>query len=321
MFSRFSFFVLADQERSKGMKPRSEFRSFFVAVAIGWGIMSALAEDAPSAPPALDSQAAAAIPAGAENWAKMMWDFTRNPDVMKDPKVFLPWMSAATEPAFYTALGMQMLDPTYWGFMANSMMDPRAYSAWMPLMSDPNVYMKWMAASADPNFYTAVLTQFSDPGKMMRWLMAPVDPKVWGLVMQSINPAVYLKWMMAPLDQQWLKAMITPMTPNVYIGWLGAMMNPASYGEAWKAFLTTPTQPIAPLIYPAPTATPTGTMFNPFDPNSWTQAFTLPGTTSTPTVAPATTPYGFNPFDPNTWAQILQVPYGTPTAPSAPSVR
>ncbi len=299
------------------MKLKKEFKTLVIAVAIASVGMPVLAQEPSTAPLATDSQAPVVMPAGAENWAKMMWDFTRNPDVMKDPKVFVPWISAATEPAFYTALGMQMLDPTYWGYMANTMMDPRAYSAWMPLMSDPNVYMKWMAASADPNFYTAVLTQFSDPGKLMRWLMAPVDPKVLGLMIQPINPAVYLKWMMAPLDQQWLKAMVTPMMPNVYIGWLGAMMNPASYGEAWKAFLETPTQPIAPLAYPAPIGSPSTGMvgtFNPLDPNTWAQAFALPGSTA----APTSTPYAFNPFDPNAWTQIWQLPYGASPAPAVP---
>jgi hypothetical protein len=64
------------------------------------------------------------------------------------------------------------------------------------------------------------------------------------------------------------------------------MLNPASYGDLWKGFLTTPYTPIpvAPLTLP---------------------------TTGTP--APAgTTPYLFNPFDPATWTQVW--PQATPPA-------
>jgi hypothetical protein len=151
--------------------------------------------------------------------------------------------------------------------------------------------MKWLAAGMDPNFYTALLTQFSDPGKMMRWLMMPMDPKMWGLMMQSLNPAVYMKWMMAPLDPRWMQAMIAPMNPATYLGWTGAMINPASYGDLWKGFLNAPYAPVQVPAVPLPTlAAP----------------------------APAgTTPYLFNPFDPNTWTQF--VPQVAPPAPVAPA--
>ena len=206
-----------------------KLKSLSIAVAFAFsGVV--FAADAPPAE----------MPKTPESWAQSMWDFTRNPNALKEPKQFVPFFTAATEPAFYTALGMQALDPSMWGYMVNSMMNPAAYGAWMPLMTDPNVYMKWLAASLDPNFYTALLTQFTDPGKMMRWLMAPVDPKVWGLMMQSLNPAMYLKWMMSPLDPQWLRAGINTMNPGMYMGWLGSALNPGSYGDLWKGFLTYP---------------------------------------------------------------------------------
>ena len=250
--------------------------------------------------PALADQAPPAeMPKTPEGVAATMWDFTKNPEYLKDPKKFVGWLSAALEPSFYTSgLGMQMLDPAMWGVMANSMMHPATYSAWMPLMTDPNVYMKWLTASMDPNFYTAVLGQFSDTGKMTRWAASPVDPKTLNLALQTLNPATYLKWLTAPLDPRWIQAMIAPVNPGTYLGWTGAALNPASYGELWKGFLTPPTS----------FAAFTPSTSNPVDPNAaWTQMFNQPG--SQPAAPqPGYAPTIFNPLDPNAWSKLWQVP-------------
>jgi hypothetical protein len=59
--------------------------------------------------------------------------------------------------------------------------------------------------------------------------------------------------------------------------------------------------------------------FNPFDPNTWAQVFTVPGAATAPGAAAPTTPYVFNPFDPNTWSQMWQLPYGgAAPAPTTP---
>lgn len=255
------------------------------------------------------------VPKTPEAIAATMWDFTRNPEYLKDPKKFVPWLSAALEPGFYTGLGMQMLDPGMWATMVNSMMHPGAYSAWMPLMTDPNIYMKWLTASMDPNFYNAVLSQFTDTGKMMRWATAPVDPKMLNLMFQSLNPNMYLKWMMSPLDPRWLQAMITPMNPNAYLGWMGTTLNPASYGDLWKGFLT-PTIPAPTTTYTPGTTGYGTTVFNPFDPNAMAQLFAVPGQSAAG--APATQPYIFNPFDPNAWSKVWQVP-GQPAPATQPA--
>jgi hypothetical protein len=143
-------------------------------------------------------------------------------------------------------------------------------------------------------------------------------------MMQSLNPSMYLKWMMAPLDPRWIQAMITPMNPAAYTGWLGAMMNPASYGDLWKGFLTVPAQPAATAAYGVPSAAAPYS-FNPFDPNAWSQVFAMPGTTGVPSAAgaapAASTPYLINPFDPNSWAQIWQLPYVTAPAQPAPAAK
>jgi hypothetical protein len=140
-------------------------------------------------------------------------------------------------------------------------------------------------------------------------------------VLDSFTRTVYLKWMMAPLDPRWIQAMMAPLNPNLYMGWLGASINPSSYGDLWKGFLT----------YPAPTAAPAGALapatpwpatgygaaptVNLFDPNSWAQMFAVPGAAPAGS-PPATTPYIFNPLDPNAWSKLLTVP-----APAAPAVK
>ena len=96
-----------------------KLRTLTMALALAFS-GAALAADAP----------APAMPQTPDAWAQMMWDFTRNPNPLKDPKQFVPFATAATEPGFYTALAMQSLDPSMWGYMANSMMNPASFSAY-----------------------------------------------------------------------------------------------------------------------------------------------------------------------------------------------
>ncbi len=250
-----------------------------------------------TAPIAFADTAAKSVPQTPEAWLARMTDMTQNMSAYKDPKVFVPWLNAVTEPGFYTTMGNQMMDPANWLNMMNSMTQPGAYTN-VAQFADPNVYMKWLAATMDPNFYTAVLTQLSDPGKMMRWAMSPLDPKLMSMFLNTLNPNMYLKWMMSPLDPRALQLMMAPVNPNLYMGWLGASMNPASYGDMWKGFMTVPgyTMPAAAPVAPA-AATP------------WTTA-----------------PTTFNIFDPNAWTQMFQAPAGgyafpfpVPTAPAAPA--
>lgn len=151
-------------------------------------------------------------------------------------------------------------------------------------------------------------------------------------MLQGLNPAMYLKWMLAPLDPRMLQAMVAPMNPNVYLGWLGTMMNPASYGDLWKGFLTPAATPIPSCAVPAAPAGTQPSIFNPFDPAAWARIWTVPGTTApaspaaplaTAPAAPSATapatpaqPYIFNPFDPASWTQLWQVPGQQPAAPA-----
>ena len=45
----------------------------------------------------------------------------------KDPKVFVPWVNAVTEPGFYTTMGNNMMDPGNWLNMMGSMIQPGAH--------------------------------------------------------------------------------------------------------------------------------------------------------------------------------------------------
>jgi hypothetical protein len=226
--------------------------------------------------------AATATPQTPEAWLARMTDMTKNMSAYKDPKVFVPWLNAVTEPSFYTTMGLQMMEPGNWLKFMNSMTQPGVYSN-VAQFADPSIYTKWLAASLDPNFYTAVLTQLSDPGKLMRWAMSPLDPKLLQMGMNTLNPNVYMKWLMSPLDPQAMQLMTAPVNPNLYMGWLGATVDPKSYGPTWSGWLSNPAGTIAaPTIdmsaftnmLAAPTAAipamPAG-VFNPFDPNAWTK--------------------------------------------------
>lgn len=218
---------------------------------------------APAAP------AAATTPQTSAQWLERMTDFTRNMSAYRDPKVFVPWANAVTEPGFYTQMGVNMMDPGNWLRMTGTMMDPRSMTNYMQF-AEPDMYVKWMSASLDPNFYTALLTQLSDPSKMMRWMMMPMDPNMWNMGMQAMNPGMYMKWMVAPMDPRAISLMTAPMNPNLYTSWMAQSVNPATYGS-WGSFMT-PSTMVAPVTgAAAPVGVP-----NPFDLSSIFNMFGQP---------------------------------------------
>jgi hypothetical protein len=225
-----------------------------------------------------------AIPQTPEAWLHRMSNFTTNMSAYKDPRVFVPWFNAVTEPDFYTSMGHLMMDPSGWLRMFNSMENPGAYKNFAD-WAEPNIYMKWLAASMDPNFYTALLTTMTDPGKMMRWVMLPMDPKLWSMMMQGLNPAMYMKWMMSPLDPEAWKFMMGPINPNLYMAWLGTAMNPSTYGPTWANWFNTYNS-----ATPAAATNPWGTTTNGvnfFDPNAWAKMWQVPTTQPAPAAQPA----------------------------------
>jgi len=230
--------------------------SVLIAALLSTVSISAMAT-APAAP--------AAAPATPEAWLNRMTDMTQNMSAYKEPKVFIPWLNAVTEPSFYSTMGNNMLTPNNWTKMMATGLDPRALTNVMQF-TDPAVAAKWMAASMDPQFYTAAMTSLTDPAKMMRWVMMPMDPKVMNMGLQMMNPATSMNFMMAPMAPQSMNLMMAPMNPNLYTSWMGASMNPATYGT-WGSMVN-------PATYGA-------AMTNPMDMSAWTNMMT-------PMLAPVT---------------------------------
>jgi hypothetical protein len=297
--------------------------SLALGVLMAQGAFANGTQASPSAPPVDYAKHAGPIPQTPEQWLDRMTDFTRNASAYRDPKVFVPWSNAVTEPGFYTQMGINMMEPNNWYRMFGSMMDPRSMTNYMQF-ADPNMYMKWLAASVDPNFYTALATQWADPGKMMRWAMWPMDPKLWGMMMQSLNPNMYLKWMMAPVDPKLWSLMMQPINPNLYTAWMGQALNPQTYG-AWGTWLN-------PSSYTVPNmggmGGPTGgapAVFNPLE--FLTPGYGQPGAApaaGAPAAAGAAPAGTFNFFDPNTWTQMWNPaawtnPAAAPAAQPAPA--
>ncbi len=246
---------------------------------------------APAAP-----TAPAPIPQTSQQWLERMTDFTRNASAYRDPKVFVPWFNAVTEPSFYSQMGINMMEPGNWYKMFGSMMDPRSLANYMKF-ADPEMYMKWLAASMDPNFYTAMMAPMIDPGKYMRWAMSPLDPQTMNMGMQTLNPAMYMKWMMAPLDPRLMQLSMQPLNPAMYTGWMGAAMDPKTYGS-WGTWLN-PNTYVAPITGGMSGAPANYNFFNPAAPYAQPMP-TIPGP------APAAgTPGYVNPFDPNVFLQMF----------------
>lgn len=208
--------------------------AFTAAVAQAAEPVPVMAYPWPMAPVAGQAQP---LPKNAEEWLTRMTDFTRNASAYKDPRVFVPWTHAVTEPGFYLAGAKGAMEPGGWLNMMNSMANPGAVQNYMGF-ADPNVYLRWMQAGMDPAFYTAMLTQFSDPGKMMRWAMMPLDPRVWEIMMAAANPNTYIRWPMAGMDPRTWNFMGNVMNPALYTGMAGTMVNPNVMGPAVNPWLS-----------------------------------------------------------------------------------
>ncbi|NTV87666.1 MAG: hypothetical protein HGA21_13090, partial [Burkholderiaceae bacterium] len=87
-----------------------------LVVALAFATTHVLAADAP-----------ADFPQTTEEVAKMATDFTRNAELVKDPKKFVPFVAVGTDPAFLFALSNQMLEPGKVAEMLNSIMNPASY--------------------------------------------------------------------------------------------------------------------------------------------------------------------------------------------------
>jgi len=182
---------------------------------------------------------AAAVPTNTDDWVKYLADFTRNGDMLADPKKFIAALATVSEPEFLITASKAMMDPNLYLQSTSSLMDPRAYGNFAKAV-DPVVLASWSQALMDPQFISAMTTVMTDPNKLMRWLMAPVDPRALGLLMNSLNPNTYLKFAGAALDPRTLNMATAPLNPSWYGGWLGNMANPQSYGPTMGNLLNVP---------------------------------------------------------------------------------
>ncbi len=116
-------------------------------------------------------------PAG---WLAMM-NSAANPAAVRnlaqfgDPNVYMRWMAAGVDPAFYTALLTQM--------------------------SDPGKMMRWGMMPLDPKLWNVFLNTLN-PNTYIRWPMAMMDPRMWNLMGNMANPALYTSMAGAAFNAQ-----------------------------------------------------------------------------------------------------------------------
>ena len=170
-----------------------------------------------------------AVPGTPEAWVAKMTDPTQNASAFKDPKAFVPWMIAVTDPATAMAMSNAMMNPRPEVNRGAGEKTPATMDNDMEFLVAA-VSMKWMGAAMDPNFYTAAMSPFMNPNVYMKWMMAPMDPRAMQMGMQMMNPGLYTNWMMAPMSPQAMNAMMAPMNPALYSNWMNTAVNPATYG-------------------------------------------------------------------------------------------
>lgn len=227
------------------------------------------------------------IPKTPEEWLIRMTDFSQNGSAFRDPRVFIPWTNAMTEPSMAFAAAQGVMDPSGWLNMANSMVSPDAYRN-LAGFADPAVPMRWAAGAAmNPAFYTQMGTQMADPAKMARWMMMPFDPRIQTLGGQFLSPNFYMKWGSGAMDPRAWNLVGNLMHPGTYTGMVGTAMNPKSYGPTWG-------------MMPSPVAILVGTPDqNPNVFNKWlTHTPTPTMSNSNPWGTTTNGAYGFNFFDP-----------------------
>ena len=76
------------------------------SIILALGLLGSAAAYANGTAPAPTAQPT--TPQTSAQWLERMTDFTRNASAYRDPKVFVPWANAVTEPGFYTQMGVNM---------------------------------------------------------------------------------------------------------------------------------------------------------------------------------------------------------------------
>lgn len=239
-FTRFS------QHGSKPLQGQGGLRRLALAIAVSSLTCSALASDA-------SATQANGMPANSDEWVRYLSDFTRNAEMVADPKKFVAALSAVSEPGFIAAATNAMLDQNLYMRSLGTLADPKAYSNYARLF-DPATVMNWMSALTNPQFVNALTYVMTDPGKAMRWALAPMDPKVVSTALNMVNPNAYLRLGTTALDPRMLNLATMPMNPNWYGAWAGAAANPNSYGPTLSGWMAQPTQQAMPMPMAWPTS-------------------------------------------------------------------
>ncbi|MEW5789345.1 MAG: hypothetical protein AB1899_15990 [Pseudomonadota bacterium] len=220
-------------------------RPILAALALASSLVQA-ADPAPAQP-------ASDMPQGADAWVRYLADFTRNGEMLADPKKFMGALFAVSEPAFVTSALTAAMDPNLYTQSVASLMDPKAYGNFARAM-DPAVITAWTQALADPQFFAALQSLLTDPNKMMRWVMLPLDPKLLAAGMNLLNPNVYARWLSAPVNPQVASMAMAPANPGWYAGWGNTLVAPQSYGPTMGTWMRMPNygMPAAPVMLPMP---------------------------------------------------------------------
>jgi hypothetical protein len=191
-----------------------------------------------------------AMPNTPEEWVAYLSDFTRNAEMLVDPKKFVAAMNQLSEPAFLAAALSAMNDPDLYAKSMASAMDPKSYANYAKLM-DPATFTAWMQAMLNPQFANAMFAVVSDPNKVMRWMAAPMDPKVTSTALNLLNPASYGNLATAPANPTYVNTMMAPLNPNWFGGWANTVLTPQTYG-GWGTWMATPYGAVPAAAVPAP---------------------------------------------------------------------
>jgi hypothetical protein len=137
-----------------------------------------------------------------------MSDFSQNSLPARDPKAFLGFMNAVTEPSFHVKRLDKVTEPALWGKVMSTAGSPGAVEN-MQELATPQTPVNWMNAMMDPQFYQAMLAILSDPGKQARWAEMPMDPASYQPVEKFASPEIYNRWETVAAQPT------TLLTPNV----------------------------------------------------------------------------------------------------------
>jgi hypothetical protein len=179
------------------MRPFSVFLSLVCLALTGAGSAAAASEHG-EVPPAKT--------ASAEAWFQRMLDAGNPAQALKDPRAFLEWLDAISEPRSMTALGS--VSATGAGQAANSLdkqWSPAAVHNWAEFI-DPRLYLRQMLTGRGSGFQHAILDAPASPEKARRQAEAMTATAL----PSAGKPAP------APQPEQWFRLNVETVSPTAY---------------------------------------------------------------------------------------------------------